>query len=190
MAVELDADQDMVLRSVWAAADAGLVINRDGARNQLEGAIIHAARMTLKEQVTLDGNGITSLDWDQYPIMTFSEVPEIDVVIFDNSGMPTLGMGGVCAFGPTTAAIGNAVAHPLGVRIQGHAVDAGEDRGGVGRLGTGYPRPFVLPPPHALSPDPDVTVSPSLDQRRLGRAMRRRRAVPSRGSCRTPFPRS
>jgi nicotinate dehydrogenase subunit B len=117
VAVELDVDQDIVLRRVWAAADAGLVINPDGARNQLEGGIVHAASMTLKEQVTLDGEGITSLDWDRYPIMTFSEVPEIDVVIVDNPDMPTLGMG-ECTFGPTAAAIGNAVAHALGVRIR------------------------------------------------------------------------
>ena len=37
--------------------------------------------MTLKEQVTLDGDGITSLDWDAYPILKFSEVPEIEAVI-------------------------------------------------------------------------------------------------------------
>jgi len=44
-------------------------------------------------------------------------VPEIDVVIVDNPDSPTLGMG-ECAFGPTAAAIGNAVAHALGVRIR------------------------------------------------------------------------
>jgi nicotinate dehydrogenase subunit B len=117
VAVELDVDQDISLRRVWCAADAGLVINPDGARNQLEGGIIHAASMTLKEQVTLDGDGITSLDWDRYPIMTFSEVPEIEAVIIDNPDFPTLGMG-ECTFGPTAAAIGNAVAHALGVRIR------------------------------------------------------------------------
>jgi CO/xanthine dehydrogenase Mo-binding subunit len=117
VAVELDVDQDISLRRVWCAADAGLVINPDGARNQLEGGIVHAASMTLKEQVTLDGDGITSLDWDRYPIMRFSEVPEIDVVIIDNPDLPTLGMG-ECTFGPTAAAIGNAVAHALGVRIR------------------------------------------------------------------------
>jgi nicotinate dehydrogenase subunit B len=52
--------------------DAGLVINPDGARNQLEGGIIHAASMTLKEPVTLDGDGIASLDWNRYPIPRFS----------------------------------------------------------------------------------------------------------------------
>jgi nicotinate dehydrogenase subunit B len=117
VAVELEVEQQVSLRRVWCAADAGLVINPDGARNQLEGGVVHAASMTLKEQVTLDGDGITSLDWDRYPIMRFSEVPEIDVVIIHNPDQPTLGMG-ECTFGPTAAAIGNAVAHALGVRIR------------------------------------------------------------------------
>jgi len=117
VAVELEVDQDITLRRVWCAADAGLVINPDGARNQLEGGIVHAASMTLKEQVTLDGDGITSLDWTRYPIMRFSEVPEIEAVIVHNPNSPTLGMG-ECTFGPTAAAIGNAVAHALGVRIR------------------------------------------------------------------------
>jgi CO/xanthine dehydrogenase Mo-binding subunit len=83
----------------------------------LEGGIVHAASMTLKEQVMLDGGGITSLDWDRYPIMKFSEVPEIDTVLIHNPDQPTLGMG-ECTFGPTAAAIGNAVAHALGARVR------------------------------------------------------------------------
>ena len=117
VAVELDVDRDITLRRVWCAADAGLVINPDGARNQLDGGIVHAASMTLKEQVTLEGDGITSLDWGRYPIMKFSDVPEIDTIIVHNPDQPTLGMG-ECTFGPTAAAIGNAVAHALGVRIR------------------------------------------------------------------------
>lgn len=117
VAVELDVDRDVTLRRVWCAADAGLVINPDGARNQLDGGIVHAASMTLKEQVTFGPDGIASLDWDAYPIMRFSEVPEIDTVIIPNPDQPTLGMG-ECTFGPTAAAIGNAVAHALGVRIR------------------------------------------------------------------------
>ncbi|PPQ31793.1 xanthine dehydrogenase family protein molybdopterin-binding subunit [Rhodopila globiformis] len=117
VAVELEVDRDIMLRRIWCAADAGLVINPDGARNQLEGGIIHAASMTLKEQVTLDGEGIASLDWDHYPILRFSEVPEIDTVIIPNPDQPTLGMG-ECTFGPTAAAIGNALYHALGVRIR------------------------------------------------------------------------
>ncbi|HEY4044158.1 MAG TPA: molybdopterin cofactor-binding domain-containing protein, partial [Rhodopila sp.] len=117
VAVELDVDMDITLRRVWCAADAGLVINPDGARNQLEGGIVHAASMTLKEQVTLDADGITSLNWQQYPITTFSEVPEIEAIVVQNPDQPSLGMG-ECTFGPSAAAIGNAVAHALGVRIR------------------------------------------------------------------------
>ena len=93
------------------------MINPDGARNQLEGGIVQAASMTLKEQVRMEGDGITSLDWASYPILRFSEVPEIDTEIIHAPDLPTLGMG-ECTFGPTAAAIGNAVAHALGTRIR------------------------------------------------------------------------
>jgi CO/xanthine dehydrogenase Mo-binding subunit len=117
VAAEVEVDQEVRLRRVWCAADAGLVINPDGARNQLEGGIVQAASMVLKEQVRMEGDGITSVDWDSYPILRFSEVPDIDTEIIHAPDLPTLGMG-ECTFGPTAAAIGNAVAHALGARIR------------------------------------------------------------------------
>ena len=117
VAVEIEVQEEVRVRRAWIAADAGLVINPDGAANQLEGGLIHAVSMTLKEQVTLEGDGITSLDWDSYPILKFSEVPEISTVIVHAPNEPTLGMG-EATFGPTAAAIGNAVKHALGVRIR------------------------------------------------------------------------
>ena len=114
---EVEVEQDVRLLRMWCAADAGLVINPDGARNQLEGGIVHAASITLKEQVRMEGDGVSSLDWESYPILRFSEVPEIDTEIIHAPELPTLGMG-ECTFGPTAAAIGNAVAHALGARIR------------------------------------------------------------------------
>jgi nicotinate dehydrogenase subunit B len=117
VAAEVEVDREVRLLRVWCAADAGLVINPDGARNQLEGGIVQAASMTLKEQVRMEGDGVASLDWVGYPILQFSEVPEIDTEIIDAPDQPSLGMG-ECTFGPTAAAIGNAVAHALGTRIR------------------------------------------------------------------------
>ncbi|HEX3402444.1 MAG TPA: molybdopterin cofactor-binding domain-containing protein [Acetobacteraceae bacterium] len=117
VAVEVEVDQEVRLLRAWCTADAGLVINPDGGRNQLEGGIVQAASMTLKEQVRLEGDGVASLDWSNYPILRFSEVPEISTEIIDAPDQPTLGMG-ECTFGPTAAAIGNAVAHALGARIR------------------------------------------------------------------------
>ena len=101
---------------IWCVADAGLVVNPDGACNQLEGGIVQAVSWTLKEQVRLDEEGIASRDWDSYPILRFSEIPEMQVEFVDGAGNPALGVG-ECSVGPTAAAIGNAVAHALGVRL-------------------------------------------------------------------------
>ena len=115
--VELEAERDVRLRRVWCAADAGLVISPDGARNQLEGGILQAASFTLKEQVRFSEQGVSSLDWASYPILRFREIPEIEVELIDASDEPSLGMG-ECTIGPTAAAIGNATAHALGARIR------------------------------------------------------------------------
>jgi CO/xanthine dehydrogenase Mo-binding subunit len=117
VAAEVEVDQGVRVRRVWCAADAGLVINPDGAKNQLDGGIVQAISMTLKEQVKFGEQGIGSVDWDSYPILKFSEVPEIETDIIHAPDEPTLGMG-ECTLGPTAAALGNAVAHALGARIR------------------------------------------------------------------------
>ena len=115
---EVEVDEEVRLRRVWCAADAGLVINPDGALNQLEGGIIQAASWALKEGVRLDHGGISSRDWESYPVLRFSEVPEITAeLIGEAADQPPLGIG-EAAGGPTVAAIGNAVAHALGARIR------------------------------------------------------------------------
>jgi CO/xanthine dehydrogenase Mo-binding subunit len=114
---ELEADEGVRLTRMWCAADAGLVVNPDGAINQLEGGMIQAASWVLKEQVQLDGAGIASRDWETYPVLRFSEVPEIAVELIASAGDVPLGVGEATA-GPTAAAIGNALAHALGARIR------------------------------------------------------------------------
>ena len=103
---------------VWCVADAGLVVNPDGARNQLEGGIVQA--------VELDAEGTGAArrrpaspraTGTSYPILRFSEVPEIAGRAGRRRRRPApLGIG-ECSVGPTAAAIGNAVAHALGMRI-------------------------------------------------------------------------
>jgi nicotinate dehydrogenase subunit B len=115
---EVEVDEGVRLLRVWCAADAGLVINPDGALNQLEGGIIQAASWALKEGVRLDTGGISSRDWESYPVLRFSEVPEVLVELVNPSAdLPPLGVGEASG-GPTVAAIGNAVAHALGARLR------------------------------------------------------------------------
>src|SRR5471032_993804 len=114
--VELDVAEEIHLAHVWCATDAGLVINPDGVINQLEGGIIQSASWVLKEQVRFD-NGVASFDWESYPVLKFSEVPEITIELLNTKDEVPLGVGEVTA-GPTAAAIGNAVSHALGARIR------------------------------------------------------------------------
>jgi nicotinate dehydrogenase subunit B len=114
---EVAAVEQVHVRRLTIAVDAGLVINPDGAVNQIEGGAIQATSWTLKERVRFDRHNITSDNWEAYPILRFSEVPAVHVELLPGNGNPALGVG-ECAQGPTTAAIANAVCDALGVRVR------------------------------------------------------------------------
>jgi CO/xanthine dehydrogenase Mo-binding subunit len=115
---EVEVEESVHVLNVWCAADGGLVINPDGAINQLEGGIIQGISWALKEGVRLDTAGISSRDWESYPVLRFTEVPELFVELINPlTDLPPLGLGEATG-GPTVAAIGNAVAQALGARIR------------------------------------------------------------------------
>jgi CO/xanthine dehydrogenase Mo-binding subunit len=114
---EVEAVQEVRVRRLTVAVDAGLVINPDGAANQIEGGAIQATSWTVKERVRFDRFTVTSDSWEAYPILRFSEVPAVDVEFLPDADNPPLGVG-ECAQGPTAAAIANAVSDALGVRVR------------------------------------------------------------------------
>ncbi len=105
-----------VLRAV-ASADSGHIVNPDGVINQIEGGLIQSLSWTLKEEVQMDDTQVLSQDWGSYPILTFTEVPPVEVVLIDRSGQPFLGTG-EASQGPTGAALANAVFDATGVRFR------------------------------------------------------------------------
>ena len=114
---EVEAVTEVRVRRLTIAVDAGLVINPDGAENQVEGGAIQATSWTVKERVRFNGLSVTSDTWDSYPILRFSEVPVVEVELLPGHGNPSLGVGET-AQGPTAAAIGNALYDALGVRVR------------------------------------------------------------------------
>lgn len=105
------------LHRVVVAADAGQVVDPDGLKAQMEGGMLQAASWTLHEQVTFDRTGITSRDWDSYPILRFDNIPETEIILIHRPGEPYLGAGEAVA-GPTAAAIGNAIKNATGLRLR------------------------------------------------------------------------
>jgi len=114
---EVEAQASVRVRRLTIAVDVGLVVNPDGVVNQIEGGALQAVSWTTKEQVRFDARTVTSRTWEDYPILTFSEAPPVDVVVLDRPGEPALGAG-EASMGPTAAAIGNALFAATGVRVQ------------------------------------------------------------------------
>ncbi|MBW8765404.1 MAG: xanthine dehydrogenase family protein molybdopterin-binding subunit, partial [Geodermatophilales bacterium] len=114
---EVEAETDIRVRRLTIAVDVGRVINPEGVRMQLEGGAVQATSWTLKERVRFDRRRITSEDWESYPILRFSEVPEVDVHLLDRPELPSVGAG-EAAQGPTAGAIANAVTAAVGVRVR------------------------------------------------------------------------
>jgi len=118
MELQVDtASKGIKLIRATAVCDAGLVVNPDGLKAQIEGGIIQSSSWTLKEQVEFSTRTRKSHDWNSYPIMRFDEVPEVDVILIDRPNEKSLGVGET-AQGPTAAAIANAVFHATGKRLR------------------------------------------------------------------------
>jgi nicotinate dehydrogenase subunit B len=114
---EVEAEDDVHVRRLWLAVDVGTVINPDGVVNQVEGGAVQSTSWAIRERVTFDRAKITSLSWDTYPVLRFTEVPDVAVRIVAAPGQPETGAGEV-AQGPVAAAIGNALAQAVGVRVR------------------------------------------------------------------------
>jgi CO/xanthine dehydrogenase Mo-binding subunit len=78
--------------------------------------MIQAASWTLKEQVTFNTKEVTCTDWQKYPILRYSEIPEVEVAIIDRPDELPFG-GGEVPMPPSAAAIGNAVFKACGRRV-------------------------------------------------------------------------
>ncbi|HEX5767469.1 MAG TPA: molybdopterin cofactor-binding domain-containing protein, partial [Burkholderiales bacterium] len=108
---EVEVTHELRVRRLVAAGDVGLAVNPDGVANQIEGGCIQAASWTLKEAYR---PGVVG--WEDYPILRFSEVPAVEVLLMKNTENPV--GAGECAMGPTAAAIANALYDALGVRVR------------------------------------------------------------------------
>jgi nicotinate dehydrogenase subunit B len=116
--VQVDAERGTVrVRRVVVAHDCGLIINPDGVRNQIEGNVIQSVSRALKEEVRFDTSHVTSVDWESYPILTFSEVPDVAIVLLNRPDQPAVGAGEPATI-TTAAAIANAIYAATGARLR------------------------------------------------------------------------
>ena len=100
------------------AIDCGPISNPDGLRNQTEGGLLQGMSRALIEEVTWDGDHVTSTDWETYRSLYVGyPIPAIDIVSVMPSGVPASGAGET-AITCTPAALGNAIFDATGARLR------------------------------------------------------------------------
>ncbi|WP_175958802.1 xanthine dehydrogenase family protein molybdopterin-binding subunit [Burkholderia pyrrocinia] len=117
--VNLSVDRvsgEIRIERVTVGQDTGTMINPDGVRHQIHGNVIQVLSRTLKERVRFADGKVASREWASYPILTFAEVPDVDVVLMPRQGEPPLGAGESASV-PGPAAVANALFDATGVRF-------------------------------------------------------------------------
>lgn len=135
VAIEVAVDRDsgiVRIPRVVAAADSGEAVSPDGIRNQIEGAIIQSLSWTIHEAVGFDTAHRTSFDWSAYPILRFDALPAtVEVHLIDRPREPFLGTG-EAGLGPAAAALANAVADAVALRVRDMPLTPEKVKDGLG----------------------------------------------------------
>jgi len=115
--VERDSGNVRVVRLV-EAFECGAIVNPDGLRNQVVGAMIQGLGGALFEAITFLNGRIQNPHFATYRLPRFRDVPEIKALLLDRKDIPSAGAGEtpIMAVAP---AIGNAIFDATGVRLNG-----------------------------------------------------------------------
>ena len=109
-------DGALTVVSIVVGQDTGMMVNPAGVRHQMHGNIIQSLSRVLKEEVRFGPQGATSLEWGAYPILRFTEVPPIKIVMMERQDQPPLGAGESASV-PSAAALANALFDATGLRF-------------------------------------------------------------------------
>jgi len=119
-AIELSVDPRngrIEVTRIVVGQDTGMIVNRAGVQHQIHGNVIQCLSRVLKEEVVFDQQGVVSRDWGAYPILTFPELPPIEVILMERQTEPPLGAGESASI-PGPAAVANALFDATGCRFR------------------------------------------------------------------------
>ena len=115
--VEVDKKTGHVqVKRVVHVQDMGLVINPEGAKLQIEGAVTMGLGYALAEEIHFKGGRISDVNFDTYELPRFPWTPQIKAVLIPADDLPPQGGGepGVICMG---ALIANAIHDATGARL-------------------------------------------------------------------------
>jgi len=110
-------DRDVQVKRVAESFECGAVVNPNGLRNQITGAIMMGLGGALFEAIHFDNGKILNPHLAEYRVPRFSDMPQIDVIVLDRKDLAPAGAGEtpIMALAP---AISNAIFAATGLRLR------------------------------------------------------------------------
>jgi isoquinoline 1-oxidoreductase beta subunit len=113
--VTVDSSNRVKVDHVVASCDVGMLLNKSGGENQVEGSIIDAISTVAGQEITFEEGAVRESNFDEYPLLRMPSQPKIDIHWLTTDYAPT-GLGEP-AFPPAVAAVTNAIYNATGKRI-------------------------------------------------------------------------
>lgn len=114
--VTVDASNRVKVDKVHASCDCGILLNKSGGENQVEGSIVDAISTLAGQEITFEEGAVREQNFDDYPLLRMPSQPEIEIHWLTTEYDPT-GLGEP-AFPPAVAAVTNAIYQATGKRIR------------------------------------------------------------------------
>jgi isoquinoline 1-oxidoreductase beta subunit len=113
--IAMEGDEPIV-KKVWCAIDCGIVINPEGARNQIEGGIVDGIGHAMYSAMTFDDGKPNQSNFNRYRLIRHKEAPIAIETFFVDNGIDPTGLGEP-SLPPIAAALANAIYSATGKRI-------------------------------------------------------------------------
>ena len=107
----------IIVKHIYGAMDCGLAVNPGIVGSQIVGMANHGTSLALKEEVQFNQTHVTSLDWNSYQTLRFSEHPAVTPIVVQQLHEQSSGAGEE-VLPAVVAAIGNAFFDATGVRLR------------------------------------------------------------------------
>jgi isoquinoline 1-oxidoreductase beta subunit len=109
-------DSHLKVDRVVTAVDPGLVINSNGIRAQIEGAILMGLSAALKERITVKDGMVQQQNFNNYDLLRMPDAPQLETYLVEG-GRPPGGIGEppLALIAPSVA---NAIFHATGTRLR------------------------------------------------------------------------
>ena len=102
---------------VVTAFECGAIVNPDGLKNQVEGAIMQGIGGALFEAIEFADGKILNPRFSQYRVPRYSDMPQLETILLNRPDLPSAGAG-ECPIVALAPAVGNAIFDATGVRLR------------------------------------------------------------------------